>query len=115
MSYLAKRILEVIYLENLSEILIIDGWTVLKNSNGLLELFKKVNVQTNVNSVYFDLPISLTDEKRAVGNILCIHTATSRFRAYDLGIYKTQVCVRVYSSNASFNSTCNIWLKGFWK
>ena len=102
-------------LENLSEILIIDGWTVLKNSNGLLELFKKVNVQTNVNSVYFDLPISLTDEKRAVGNILCIHTATSRFRAYDLGIYKTQVCVRVYSSNASFNSTCNIWLKGFWK
>lgn len=102
-------------LENLCEILTIDGWIILKNSNGLLELFKKANVKTNVDSVRFELPISFIDEKTAVGNIVCIHTATSGFRAYDLSIYKTQVIVRIYSSNSSFDSVCHIWLKGFWK
>ena len=102
-------------LENLCEILTIDGWIVLKNSNGLLELFKKANVQTNVDNVRFELPISFIDEKTAVGSISGIHTSTSGFRAYDLSIHKTQVVVRIYSSNPSFDSVCHIWLKGFWK
>ncbi|WP_462355473.1 hypothetical protein [Fusobacterium ulcerans] len=93
----------------------IDGWIVLKNSNGLLELFKKVNVKTNVDSVRFELPIPFIDKETAVGSLIDAHTGTDGFRAYDLSIFEDKIDVRVYSSNSSFTSTCRIWLKGFWK
>lgn len=102
-------------LENLCEILTIDGWIILKNSNGLLELFKKVDIKANASNVSFELPIRFIDKKTAVGSLISIHTGTDGFRAYDLSIFEDKVDVRVYSSNTSFTPTCNIWLKGFWK
>lgn len=95
--------------------MIIDGWVVLKNSNGLLELFKKVRIQTNVNVVHIDLPIPFINKETVVGSIVDTHAGTDGFRAYDLSIFENKIDVRVYSSNSSFISTCHIWLKGFWK
>lgn len=93
----------------------IDGWVILKNSNGLLELFKKVRIQTNIKAVHIDLPIPFIDKETAVGSLIDDHTGTDGFRAYDLSIFEEKIDVRVYSSNASFTSICRIWLKGFWK